>query len=251
MTEHPGFGAMLAWLLDHRGLGVQELSDRAGLTADEVRAVLAGETPGEGLLRRLAPGLGFHTVDLFILAGMAVPDDLAPLDATAERWVPGMMTDAIRLPSTARRELLELIRSLPQEERRYGFAPKQPAPLADGPGGWVIRMLRYRNLNWVGIAKTLAFVTPTYLSASTYGVIGAGRKELTPRLVTDFAALLGIDARELAALTGVVLREAPQPPPPEAVDAAALLWEARRLSAAQAHHVAELARSMRGDSCDT
>lgn len=215
---------MLASLLDHRELSAQELADCAESTADEVRAVLAGESPGEGLLRRLAPALGFHAVDLFILAGRAVPDDLAPLDATAVKWAATMVTDAVRLPEARRRELLQMIRSLPQEERRSSFAPKPLMPLADGPGACVIRMLQYRNLNWMGIARTLAFVTPTYLSAATYGVIGSGRKELTPRLVTDFAALLGIDACELAALTGVSLREVPPPPSPEAVDAAALLW---------------------------
>jgi hypothetical protein len=40
----------------------------------------------------------------------------------------------------------------------------------------------------------------------------------------------------------------PLPPSSEAVDAAALLWEARRLSAVQARHLSELARSMHGDS---
>ncbi|MGW0633920.1 hypothetical protein [Streptomyces sp. NPDC002758] len=248
MMEHPGFGAMLAWLLDHRELGVQELADRAGVTAAEVSAVLAGERPGEGLLRRLAPALGFHAVDLFILAGLAVPDDMAPLDDTAANWVATTVTDAVRLPAAGRRELLKLIRSLPQEERRSSFAPKPLMPLAGGPGSWVIRMLQYRNLNWMGMAKTLAFVTPTYLSAATYGVIGSGRKELTPYLVTDFAVLLGIDARELAALTGVFMRGMPLSPSPEAVDAAALLWEARRLSAVQARHVAELARALRDNS---
>ncbi|WP_329129248.1 hypothetical protein OG552_02770 [Streptomyces sp. NBC_01476] len=112
-------------------------------------------------------------------------------------------------------------------------------------------MLQYRNLDWTGMAKALALVTPTYLSAATYGVIGSGREELTPRLVTDFAALLGMDARDLAALTGVDLPELPPPPPTEAADAAALLWEARRLSAAQAQHVADVARSLRTDSQDT
>ncbi|WP_053853238.1 hypothetical protein [Streptomyces sp. NRRL B-24085] len=68
--------------------------------------------------------------------------------------------------------------------------------------------------------------------------------------MTDFAALLGIDAGDLAALTGVVLREAPPPPPRRAVDAAALLWAARRLSAAQARQISELARSLREASPD-
>ncbi|MEY9969052.1 transcriptional regulator with XRE-family HTH domain [Streptacidiphilus sp. MAP12-16] len=249
MTEHPGFGVMLARLLDHREFSVEELADCAGLTVDEIRAVLAGEAPSEGLLRRISPAVGFHTVDLFILAGLAVPDDMAPLDAAAEQWAPYIVMDAVHLPVAARRELLLLIRSLPQEERLSVFAPRRLAPLAD-PGGWVIRMLQYRNLSWTGMGKTLAVVTPTYLSASTYGVISSGRQELTPRLVTDFAALLGIDAQELAALTGVYLSEVPPSPAPEAVDAAALLWEARRLSAAQARRVSELAGSMRGDSAN-
>ncbi|MFE3942453.1 hypothetical protein ACFXPV_11380 [Streptomyces sp. NPDC059118] len=250
MTEHPGFGAMPAWLLDRRELGGRESAGRSGLSEDGVRAVLAGDGPGDELLRRLAPALGFHGVDLFILAGLAVPDDMAPLDAAAAMWMKNTVVDAVRLPAAGRRELLRLIRSLPQEERRTGFAPKRLAPLAGGPGARLVRMLQYRNLNWSGMAMTLASVTPTYLSAATYGVIGSGRKELTPRLVTDFAAVLGIDARDLAALTGVILREVPPPPPPEAVDVAALLWAGRRLSAAQAQHVSELACSMRGDSRD-
>ncbi|MET7690771.1 hypothetical protein ABZT06_22825 [Streptomyces sp. NPDC005483] len=181
------------------------------------------------------------------LAGLAVPDELAPLDAAAERWAPHIVLDALHLPVPQRRELRQLIHALPQEERISVFTPKRLAPLAH-PGGWVIRMLQYRNLGWTGMGKLLAVVTPTYLSASTYSAIGFGRQELTPRMVTDFAALLGIDARELAALTSVYLREMPPPPTPEAVEAAALLWEARRLSVGQARHIAELARSMRGDS---
>ncbi|MFI1281432.1 hypothetical protein ACH4U5_11850 [Streptomyces sp. NPDC020858] len=248
MTNSPDFGMALGRLLDRKGVGVQHLADLAGVTADEIRAVLARETPGEGLLRRLATALGFHAVDLFVLAGVEVPADLAPLDAAAASWVPNIVMDAVHLPSAGRRELLQIIRSLPREERRSRFAPEKPAPLADSPGGRLIRMCRYRNLKWSGLAHILAVVTPTYLSTSTYGVISDGHKELTPRLVTDFAAILGIEARELAALTGVFLPETPEPAAPEAVDAAALLWEVRCLSATQAQHVAELADSMRGDS---
>lgn len=241
----PGFRARLAWLSDHRGLGPQELADRAGSTTDEVLALLAGEALDQGLLRRLAPVLGFHAVDLFVLAGLAIPENMAPLDRAAAKWVASTVTDAVRLPAAGRRELLQSVRSLPQQERRSSFAPKPLMPLDRGPGAWVIRMLQYRNLNWTGMAKTLAFVTPTYLSAATYGVIGSGRMPLSPRLVIDFAAVLGIDARELAALTGVRLRDVPPPPSPEAVDAAALLWEMRRLSADQACHCSESARSRR------
>lgn len=243
MAEDPGFDVVLARLLDHRELSMEELADRARLTTNEVRAVLAGEVPGAGLLPRIAPVVGFQAVDLFVLARLPVPDDLAPLDATAGRWAPYIVMDAVHLTAAERHELLQLIRSLPQDQRPSAFAANRLA--AAGPGGWVIRMLQYRNLDWTGMAKLLAVVTPTYLSPSTYGVIGDGRKELTPRLVTDFAALLGMDAQAPAAVTGVHLHEAPPPTAPEAADAAALLWEARRLSATQAQRVSELARSMR------
>jgi hypothetical protein len=68
-------------------------------------------------------------------------------------------------------------------------------------------MSGYRNLGWSSLAKTLAVVTPTYHAASTFGTIGAGRKELTPHLVTDLAALLGIDVGDLAVMIGVVRRD--------------------------------------------
>lgn len=245
MTTHPEFGTTLAWLLSHRGLGVGELADRAGSVGDEVLGVLAGERPRGELLRRLAPALGFRTVDLFVLAGLEVPEDLAPLDAGAAVAVAHLVTDAAVLPAAGRRELLRLVRALPQEERRVPYAPPWTEPPGGGPGARCVRMLRYRCLNLLGVARTLAYVTPSYLSASTYGLLGAGRTELTPRLVTDFAALLGIDARELAGLTGVLLREEPPPASAGAVDAAALLWEGRRLSAAQAEYVSEVAHSLR------
>lgn len=247
MAEVPGFGAMLAWLLEHRGVAVQDVAVGTGLSAEGVRAVLAGETPSGGLVGQLASALGFHAVDFLILAGLDVPEELAPLDPNAEHWVSQLVIEAVHLRAAGRREVLQLVRSLPQEERAAGFVPKWLHPFSCDPGNRVIRMLRYRNLGWSGLAKAMALVTSTYLAASTFGMIGAGRKELTPRLVTDFAALLGIEALELAGLTGVVLREVPPPPTPEAVDAAALLWEARRLSTDQAQHVADLARLMRGD----
>lgn len=201
---------------------------------------------GEGA-RWCAPGAGLHAVDRLVLGGLAVPDGLAPLDASAARWVPSLVMDAAHLPPGERRRLLEYAGSLPQEERRSSFA-EHPADPGAGPGGRLIRMCRYRNLSLTGLARTLAVLTPSYLSASTYGMIGAGRKELTPRLVTDFAALLGIDVRELAALTGTTPPGTPRPPSPETEDAAALLWEARRLSASQARHLAGLAESLRGDA---
>ncbi|MFH8627481.1 hypothetical protein ACH4A8_37270 [Streptomyces vietnamensis] len=98
MVEHPGFGSRLAWLLDRRKLDAHEVADRAESTTEEIRAVLAGKSPRDVLLRRLGPMLGFHAADLFVLANLAVPDDLAPLDATTARWTASTLTDAVRLP---------------------------------------------------------------------------------------------------------------------------------------------------------
>ncbi|MER5479645.1 hypothetical protein ABT026_22150 [Streptomyces sp. NPDC002734] len=248
MTQSPEFATTAGRLLEHRGLRPARLAARAGVDEREITALLAGSTPDGEPLRRLAVPLGLPAVDLFVLAGLPVPGDLAPLSSAAGPWAAYLVMHGAHLTAEERRELLDYVRSLPQEDRVHpGFAPRVPAPRADLPGGRVIRMFRYRNLDWSHLAKVLAVITPTYLSASTYGVVGSGRKELTPRLVTDFAALLGVDAVELAGLTDVVLDEAPPPPAPEAVDAAALLWEARRLSAAQARQAAELALSLRGD----
>ena len=244
MTQSHRFGAMLAALLDHRALGARDLADRAGSSAAEVHAVLAGDPPAGELLGRLAPALGFHALDLYVLAGLPVPDDLAPLDAEAAPWVADTVMITVGLPAAGRRELLRLIRSMPRERRRTGFAPRAPLPLDAGPGSWLVRMLRYRNLTWPGMAKAMAYATSTYLSTATYPGIGRGRVALTPRMVTDFAALLGIDTEDLAALTGVALRTLPPPPSPAAQDTAALLWEARRLSADQAHHVLGVARRL-------
>ncbi|WP_329118218.1 hypothetical protein [Streptomyces sp. NBC_01465] len=250
MTEPSEFGTVLARLLAHRALGAGELAERAGVAADGLRAVLAGAHPGEEILRRLAPALGFHTADLFILAGLDVPDDLAPLDAGANQWASDIVMDGVRLPTAGRHELLRFVRSLPQEDRPAPFAPDQYQPFSDSPGARIIRMAWYRNLRRSGLAHAMGIVTPTYLSTSTYGGIGADRQELTPRLVTDFAALLGFDAAELAVLSGVLMPEPPPPPTPKAVDAAALLWAARSLSAAQAESVAGLARSWRTEPRD-
>ncbi|MFE5207990.1 hypothetical protein [Streptomyces sp. NPDC056600] len=247
MTQRPEFAATAGRLLEYRGLRPARLAARAGVDEREITALLAGSAPEGELLRRLAGPLRLHAVDLFVLAGLPVPGDLAPLSCDAGQWAASLVMHGVHLAAEERRELLDTVRSLPQEARPGPrFAPPGIAPRADLPGGRVVRMFRYRNLGWSHLAKVMAVVTPTYLSASTYGVIGDGRKELTPRLVTDFAALLGMEAVELAGLVGVVLAEAP-PPAPEAVDAAALLWEARRLSVAQARRAAELALAMRGE----
>jgi hypothetical protein len=40
--------------------------------------VIDGALPGDSLLRALAPALGFHAADLFVVADVPLPDDLLP-----------------------------------------------------------------------------------------------------------------------------------------------------------------------------
>lgn len=242
---HPGLGVPLGRLLGHRGLGAGALAARAGCAEGELRAVLSGQTPREEMLRRLAPALGYHAVDVFVLAGVPVPEDLAPLDAAAHRCVDRLAYDLImRLSAAERRELLLAARSLPQEDRAAPFAPRWLQPPTGDPGNWIVRMLRYRNLGPMGLASAMALLTPTCLSAPTYQLIGANRMDLTARRVTDFAHVLGIDASELAAVADIVLDEVPPPPSPRIQDTRELFWEARRLTSAQVRLLAEMARDM-------
>lgn len=250
MREHPATGVMPAYVAERRRLALRALSEAVGVAEAEVRRVLDGAAPGPAVPRRLAPVLRLREVDLFVLAGLEVPQDLAPLDIEARGILPGLVIDAIGLEPERRRMLHELVRSLPREDRAAPFAPTWPASFPGGPAARIMRMFVYRNLHPLGIAKVLAWSTPSYLSASTYAMVGNGRAGLTPRLVVDCAAVLGMDAGMLAALAGVELREEPGAPGEAAVYAGSLLWDARRLTAEQLRPIADLARSLRRERAD-
>lgn len=193
MTGHQGFGVLLAKLSAHRALDIGALARQAGVPEPELRSVLAGVVPTSSLLRSLGPALGMHAADVFVIAGATVPDDLAPLDAGARKWVTYVLQHAVDLPSEKKSELRHLVRSLPQ--RKLAQPPSFPQffdPPAGRPGAVLVRMLRYRNLDWMGMARTFHFLTGRYWSASTYGMVGAGREQLPPDLVVDFGNLLGI-----------------------------------------------------------
>jgi hypothetical protein len=83
MAGDPEFGALLARLSDHRKLDIRALCQLADVAESELQAAFDGTPPSPSLLRRLAPVFSLHTADLFAIAGLAVPDDLAPLDPTA------------------------------------------------------------------------------------------------------------------------------------------------------------------------
>lgn len=246
MTGYSGFGLLLAKLSDRRELDIGALAREAGVPEPELQGVFAGVVPSPSLLRQLGPALGLHAEDVFVIAGARVPDDLAPLDAEARRWVPYVVEHAVDLPPEKSRELRHLIRSLPRHELVQSPPfPQLYDPPAGPPGALLVRMLRYRNLDWMGMARTFLFLTGRYWSAATYGMVGAGRKELTPDLVADFGTVLGIPAGDLAALTGITLTERPRTHEPVAVEMAELIWDLRRLTADQVRHTSEAAASMR------
>jgi hypothetical protein len=236
MSDCPGFGVLLARLLDCRELDARSLPGAQG-EKDELRAVLAGAVPSPSLLLWLATALGMHVPDLYLIAGMEVPPDLAPLDAKAGPHAGRLVWKAGQLPEGHQGELLDFARSLPQQDRAEPFPPpRNYEQYPPGYGGVLARMLATRNLDWMSSVRVLYAVSlgRVYWSGATVGLVGRGRKEVTPALVTVFAAALGIPAADLAAIGGMRLpAEAQIPLNPSAGAMAELTWEARRLTAEQ------------------
>jgi hypothetical protein len=240
MNGLAAFGVLLMRLLDRRKLDIRELADIAGLLESEVEAVVDGAEPSSPFLRRIAPALGLRAPDLFVIAAMPVPEELAPLDSKAGGLVPSLAQHAAELPPESRARLLGFARSLPQHDRtRPVPEPKAYEQYPPGFGGMLLRMLANRNLNLWYSAEALARLTGgrVYLSASTVGLVGRGRKEITPGLLGGFAAVLGIPAADLAALGDVDMADGDLPVSPAVADAAELIWEVRRLTAEQVRQV--------------
>lgn len=242
---YPGFGPSLARLLEHRRMDGDALAHLAGVPETEVRSLLGGAQPSPESLDRLATALRWHTSDFFVIAGLSVPDDMAPLDTKAGKWAVELAAVALQLSQEARSHLRELIRSLPQKERVQP-PPQLPQyePDQTGFGPLAVRLLENRNLNLLGAAKTLARMSGLYVAASTIGMIAAARKEFTPALLTDFATVLDIPATDLAALAGMGLAPPTVPRDPAVTEVAELLWDVRRLTADQLQEIYRRAELM-------
>ncbi|MFG2059630.1 XRE family transcriptional regulator [Micromonospora sp. NPDC048930] len=239
MMESPGFGVLLGRLLAHRRAGPATVARAAGVSASELDAVLAGGHASALLLRRLAPALGLHTADLFVIAGHDVPADLAPARGTRPWHVGHVMQSAMRLFGKRFDRLHEFIRSLPALLPAEPLPPPTRSPA--GPGALVMGLLANRNIR-PHIAQLLYFVGDgPYVSDSTIYRVVHGDSALTARYVTAFAAVLGFPAGDLAALTGV------GPPVdtarlyPRRAELAAVAWDARRLNSEQLSQVQQLA----------
>jgi transcriptional regulator with XRE-family HTH domain len=246
--ELPAFNVQLARLAGLHGLDAADLARRGDTDEAAIRSVLAGAEPGPMLLRRLASALGLHRSDLFVIAGQPVPADLAPLDPKAATITDGLAWDLTYLPGAAP-ELRQLIASLPSPPPPPGPPPVLPLPYRNYPdiaGSLVVRLLHNRNLTWLGCATFLFGIGwGDGLSASTIGLIARGRKALTPDLLAGLAAVIDIPAADLSALTGVGPVDPGRAAHPDTADVAALLWDARRLSAAQLETVADRAHDIR------
>ncbi|SBT42075.1 hypothetical protein [Micromonospora auratinigra] len=232
-----GSGTALARLLAHRWA---EAATGAGARRSELDAVLAGGAAGPSLLRRLAPPLGLHTADLFVVAGLDVPQDLAAAGDTGPWHVGTVLEEAARLTPRSLRRLREFVRSLPGHPPAWPpVAPRHSYP--PGPGEMLLRLLRNRNIGPYSPKVLYLIGDGPVVSHSTMAMLGPGRTRLTPRYVTAFATVLGIPEDDLAAVAGVPAATAPRRHR-DHVELARLAWDARRLDSEQLSEVLDVAR---------
>lgn len=248
----PAFGEQLIRLAEVRGLDRRTLAERASLNETVITSALDGAAPSVAVLCRLAPVLGLHRSDLLLIAGRQIPDDLVPPDPNVRDKVGWLAWALMYLPRAAT-ELHELVRSLPRSSGPV--EPVVPAPRRHSypncPGGLVLRLLRNRCLDWGGIARYLYGVGGgPALSASTIGMIGHGRKALTPELLAGFGAVLDIAPADLAVLTGVDISAAGNRIHPDAGEIAELIWNARWLTAEQLRLVQDREHDIRHDRAE-
>lgn len=112
MSAPPAFDVQLARLIEARGVDAGSLARRAEVAETAVTSVLGGGEPEPLLLRRLAPALGLHRSDLFIIADRPVPDDLTlqdPAEAAALIW------DARRLTADQLRQVYDRAHAIRHE----------------------------------------------------------------------------------------------------------------------------------------
>lgn len=252
--EDQNFGAVLTRLLTYRRADVPWLSVASGVPEAGLHAVIAGVPPSREQLDVLAPVLGFRPDDLYVIAGVRVPDAPVPWDAPVASEIGSFVQTTAALPQEQRSRLHRLVRDMPRE---IPDGPHRPArtydPGVGGFGAMIVTML-CGNRNLSSLSATVRIVglltdRPGFVSPSTIHAIGWGRIPLTPDSVKGFAEVLGIAPGDLAAVTGL---ESPQPSDPchsdpyhpLAAEMAELLWDCRHLTSDQLVHVFQEARSM-------
>ncbi|MEV6304697.1 hypothetical protein AB0M02_35170 [Actinoplanes sp. NPDC051861] len=194
--------------------------------------------PATGDPRDLAPLLGWHAADLFVLAGRDVPVDLAAAPGRSSGGVGSIVGRAAEMTPAERRHLQAVIRRMPEVK------PSEPMPAVSeaGPGPILGALVKNRAMRRVRAGTLMVIGEGPYVSDSTVAMLFAGRVELTPRYVSAFAYLLGVPVADLAAVTGVDGHPEAQPHP-DHEGLAELAWDARRLTAEQIKEVRREASS--------
>jgi lambda repressor-like predicted transcriptional regulator len=164
VTDHPSFGVLLARLLKYRGTSVTSLSVSCGVAESEIRSVIDGAPPNESQLHALAPALGFHAADLFVMADVPLPEDLTPLDQAAGEVISYLIRVMMALPPDQRLCIHRLVGELPQQPRPRNEPVKWQMTYNQreaGFGAVLVRMLcSNRNLHHpLNAAKTVATLT--------------------------------------------------------------------------------------------
>jgi hypothetical protein len=249
VIERSPFGVRLWRLLSHRRPTfetsieqmVAALATSAGVPRSEITAMVEGGAPTPDAVRRLGPALGFHTADMFVIAGLPVPHDVASAWPTSPWDVGSIIKLAARMGARQLHDLDELVRSLPV------LPPSGPAPTDDypeWPGALMLRLLRNRNIRPYN-AQILHFVGGgPCVSDSTVAMLGSGKVVMTPQYVTAFANLLGYAPEDMVALAGIGPADANESAHPARAELAALAWNARRLNGDQLTHVVAAARDL-------
>jgi hypothetical protein len=253
MVERSPFGIRLERLLvrrrptpqTHLDQMVAVLARDAGVAVAELDAVIEGAEPSQELLRQLGPALGIHTADMFVIAGLAVPLDLASAWKTSPWHVGSLLPYALNLEPQQRSQLDELVRSFPHR------TPTAPGPTDDypeGPGALMLRLLKNRNMRPYSARILYAVGGGPYVSESTVAMLGPAKVVMTAQYVTAFAHLLGYTPTDMVALAGVGPAVEDLQVHPASREIAALAWAARHLSSDEIAQVMQAARDMRRES---
>src|SRR5262249_34795689 len=114
MGDNPGFGVLLTRLLNRRQTDIAWLASACGIPEGELRAVTNGASPPPSQLEVLAATLGFHTADLFVIAGLSVPEPFQPCEPTAGHDLWRLIEVMMALPADQRTHVRETAEQLPQ-----------------------------------------------------------------------------------------------------------------------------------------
>jgi hypothetical protein len=252
MADNPGFGVLLTRLLNRRQTDIAWLASACGIPEGELRAVTDGASPSPSQLEVLAATLGFHTADLYVIAGLPVPEPFQPCEPATGHQLRPLIEITMALPADQRTHVRETADQLPQLPHIHPADPPRTYYKNDGGFGAMLVTLLCANRNLhspSAAARILGDLGGVYLAASTINSIGGGRVPLKPIWLVGFATTLGVPAADLAAITDIDISDldisAVVPPDdPLAAEMAELLWTSRRLSVSQVEHVRAEAEAM-------